>query len=210
MRPGIEPTTSWFLVVFVSAVPQQELQDSLLRVVKVIPKIIDMLPMLVPSCLGHAETSSNEAGQEAQLLREGMASPASTVDLALVFLPPLGRERRTQVTQGSLGRDREFRRFFKASQRWGKSPDGDKTIKKKKKEERKKGKNQDGITVLTKGSRRLAHTSCLQPELFLLLKMKFGNCKLSDAGSVQSKGEPAKSGLNPETSTYWPVTRESP
>ena len=115
------------------------------------------------------------------------------------------------MTQGSLGRDREFRRFFKASQSLGMIPDGDKAIKKKKKKKKeRKKKNQDCITVLTKGSRRLAHTSCLQPELFLLLKMKFGNCKLSDAGSVQSKGEPAKSGLNPETSTYWPVTRESP
>lgn len=54
-----------------------------------------------------------------------------------------------------------------------------------------------------------------------MTKMNFGNCKLSDIGSAQSNGEPAKSGggmlasvvtktvqsgLNPETSTHWLVT----
>ena len=32
-RPGIEPTTSWFPVRFVSAVPQQELLDEILSVI---------------------------------------------------------------------------------------------------------------------------------------------------------------------------------
>lgn len=43
--------------------------------------------------------------------------------------------------------------------------------------------------------RILAHTLCLHSELmFLLLKVKFGYCKLSDIVSLLSKEEPAKSG----------------
>lgn len=82
---------------------------------------------------------------------------------------------------------RVLRSFFKASQSSGTIPDGDKAIQKKKGPRLHHSLNQ-------RLKRRLAHTLCLQSELFWWLKMKFGNCKLSDIGSAQSNREPAKRG----------------
>lgn len=67
----------------------------------------EVLPELAPLHPGHDWNKPNEAGQEAQLPCAGVASTGrplspwrAPVGLALVFLPPPGREKRIRMAQG--------------------------------------------------------------------------------------------------------------